>query len=241
MSFCPICSKCPTCCHRDQCWGKASELLAGLAKVRIDQSGFNFERRLHSSFHGKATSLPFSLDSKQICQPNQKQVAFRSTVLPHTKASSGKGGCQVFSGLLEPSLSGSKTQQEMATNIGPEQTQYFPRNRDVQNVDPGDHKTVPPKRGMGHLTGFQRCVLPHSYSSKIQKVSKVSSEQAQLPVHLSPLWFGNGPVHQSGQGSKTDGSSQGYKDPPVPRRLVVESLVPGNLPTTYPNPLGPLP
>ena len=78
---------------------------------------------------------------------------------------------------------------------------------------------------MGHFSGFQRCVLSHSYSSEVQKIPKVSSEKAHLPVHLSPFWFGNGPVgiHQSGQGSKTDGSSQGYRDPPVPRRLVGES------------------
>ena len=40
---------------------------------------------------------------------------------------------------------------------------------------------------------------------------------------------------------KAYGSSQGYQDPPVPRRLVVESPLPGNMPTTYPDPLGPLP
>ena len=70
-----------------------------------------------------------------------------------------------------------------------------------------------------------------------QRSRKVSSKQTHLQVHLSRLWFGNGPVgiHQSGQGSKTDGSSQGYQDPPVPRRLVVESPVPGNLPTTFPD------
>ena len=51
LFFCPICSKCPTCCHRDQCWGKASELLASLAKVGLkSQSSFSFERRLQSSF-----------------------------------------------------------------------------------------------------------------------------------------------------------------------------------------------
>ena len=176
---------------------------------------------------------PLSLDSKQICQPTQEQVAFRSSVLPPTTASSGKGGCQVFSGFLQPSLSGSKAQQELATNLAPEPTQSFPGNRDFQNGVPGDHKTVPPKRGMGRFAGFQQCVLPHSYSSEVQKIPKVSSEQAHLPVHLSPFWLGNGPVgiHQSCQGSETYGSSQGYKDPPVPRRMVVQSPVPGNLPT----------
>ena len=124
----------------------------------------------------------------------------------------------------------------MATSFGPEQTQSFPGHKHFQNGNPRDHKTVSSKRGMGHFTGFQRCILPHSYSSEIQEVPKVSPQQ----VHFPSLWFGNGPVgiHQSGQ---VDGSSQGYQDPPVPRRLLVESPVPGNLPTTYPDPLGPVP
>ena len=64
-----------------------------------------------------------------------------------------------------------------------------------------------------------------------------------IPVHFPSLGFGNGPVgiHQSGQGGQADGESQGYQDPPVPRRLVVESPVPGNLPITYPEPLGLMP
>ena len=63
---------------------------------------------------------------------------------------------------------------------------------------------------MGHLAGLQRCILPHSYSSKVCKILTVSPEQAQLPVHLSPLWFGNGPVaiHQSGKEVKLIAQTQ---------------------------------
>ena len=43
------------------------------------------------------------------------------------------------------------------------------------------------------------------------------------------------------KGGETDGSSTGYPDPPVPRRLVSQSPGPGNLPITYPDPLGPVP
>ena len=119
---------------------KASELLAGLAKVRVkSQSGVNFERRLHSSFQGKAISQLLSLDSMQICKPTKEQVSFRSSVLPNIKVSSGKSGCQVFSGFLQPSLSGPKAQQKMMTSLGPEQTQSFSRNWDFQNGDPGDY------------------------------------------------------------------------------------------------------
>ena len=100
----------------------------------------------------------------------------------------------------------------MVTNLGSEQTQSFSGNRDFQNRDPRDHKTVPPKRGMGHFAGLQRCVLSHSHRSEVQEIPKISHQQSNLPVHLSSLWFGNGPIgiHQGGQRGKTDGSSQGY-------------------------------
>ena len=95
---------------------------------------------------------------------------------------------------------------------------------------------------MGHFAGLQRRLLQHSHSSEIQEVSNISPEQDQLPLYFSSLWSGNGPVgiHQSGQGGQTNGSSKGYQDPPVPRRLVATSPFPGNLPTAYPDPLGPM-
>ena len=111
------------------------------------------------------------------------------------------------------------------------------------NGDPKDHPIVSSKRGMGHVVGLQRCVIPLSHSPEVQKIPTVSHEQGQLPVHIPFLWFGNGPVgvYQSGQGGQADGSSKGYQDLPVPRRLFVENPMPGNLPTTYPDPLGTLP
>ena len=171
-----------------------------------------------------------------------KQGSFGSFDLSNTKESRQKSGCPVFSRILQPSFSGSKTEQKMVANLGPKQTQSFPNHQHIQDGN-GDHQAVSSKRGMGHVIGFQRCVFPHSYSPEIQEVPKVLPEQGQFPVHIPSFWFGNGSVgiHQSGQGSQADGSSKGYQDPPVPRQLVVESPLPGNLPTSYPDPIGPLP
>ena len=59
----------------------------------------------------------------------------------------------------------------------------------------------------------------------------------KISYHFPSLWSGNGPVgiHQSGQGGQANGSSKGYQDPPVPRRLVATSPFPGSLPTAYPD------
>ena len=108
---------------------------------------------------------------------------------------------------------------------------------------PGDNPIVPSGRGMGHVTGLQRRLLPHPNCPKVKKISQVLPVQPDLSVHGSSLQFGHSTsrVHQGGQGSKTDGSSKGYSDPPVPRRLVTTSPFPGDLPTQYPDPLVPLP
>ena len=99
------------------------------------------------------------------------------------------------------------------------------------------------KRGVGHVAGFQRCLFSHSHSTQIQKIPKVPFEQQGISVHSLSFWASHSPIgiYQGGQRSETDGSNKRYKNPPVPRRLVAQSPVPGDLPTTYPDPLGPMP
>ena len=244
LSFCPLCSKCPSCCHRDQCWGKASELLASLAKIGFKpQSSVSFERWLPTPLQGKATTQPLSLNCEQICKSPQMQGSFRSSGLSKAKTSRRKGGCQVFPGFLQSTFSVPKAQQQVASNLRPKQTQSFPGHKYFQDGNPRDYPVLSPKRGMGHVVGFQRRIFPHSHSPEVQEVPKISPKQGQLSVHIPSLWFGNGPVgiHQSGQGGQANGSSKGYQDPPVPRRLDVASPFPGNLPTRYPDHRGPLP
>ena len=131
----------------------------------------------------------------------------------------------------------------MEANLRSESSQFIPQHRHIQNGNPGDDPVVLANRGVGHIAGFQRRILPHSNCPKVKKVSPVLPVQSNLSVHCSSLWFGHSSsrVHQGGQGSETHGSVTGYQDPPVPRRLVTESPFPGDLSTTYPDPLGPVP
>ena len=80
------------------------------------------------------------------------------------------------------------------------------------------------------------------HSPQIKKVSQVLPVSSDFPVHSPTIRFSHGSpgVHQNSQRGETDGAGKGYQDPPVPRRLVVESPFSGNLPTTYPDPLGPM-
>ena len=96
---------------------------------------------------------------------------------------------------------------------------------------------------MGNFTGFQRRLLSHSHQSEIPKVPQVFSREESLSVYGPSFRSSHrsSGIYQGSQGGETDGTSTGYPDPAVPRRLVSQSPVPGNLPTTYPDPLGPVP
>ena len=94
--------------------------------------------------------------------------------------------------------------------------------------------------GVGHIHRFQRCILAqiHTNSQSVQEVHAFSPPGSVLPVQSPSLWPVHSPhgVHSGGQRGQTHGTSKGYKDPPVPRRLAGESLYPRHLSPAYSNP-----
>ena len=104
------------------------------------------------------------------------------------------------------------------------------KHRVIQNGDTRDHKNLPTGRGVGHLHRFQRCVLPHTHSQSVQEVHAFSRPGSVLPVQSTTLWSVHSihGVHSGGQRGQTDGFTEGYKDPPVPRLLVGKSHIPPN-------------
>ena len=63
-----------------------------------------------------------------------------------------------------------------------------------------------------------------------------------LRFHLNSQTFHCSPigVHKGHHRSQADGTGKGYSNPPVPRQLVTESPLTGNVLSTHPDPLGPL-
>ena len=75
----------------------------------------------------------------------------------------------------------------------------------------------------------------HIPIQSVQEVHVFSPPGSVLPVQsptLRPFHSTHG-VHSGGQRVQTDGLTEGYKNPPVPRRLVGESHIPPNLSPAY--------
>ena len=123
----------------------------------------------------------------------------------------------------------------METYLGPEHLEHLPKHRVVQNGDTRDNKNLPTGRGVGYLQRFQGRILPHTNSLSVQEVHAFSRSGPVLPVQSTTLWpvHSTNGVHSGGQRGQTDGLTEVYKDPPVPRWLVGESHIPPNLSPAY--------
>ena len=244
LSLCSNCSKCPSCCRRSSCGGQAAKVLAGLALPRCKhKSSFHSSGRVQPTLQGETSSDKVTGNYQWIRKSGQKQAHKGLLTSSPSKTSGRKGDNSVLPGLLQPLVSSTKTQQQMEAHPRSKSAELLPSNLIFQDGDTRDHPTLPSKRGVGDVSGFQRRLFPYSNRTKVAEIPQIFSPQSSLSVHSSPLWPLNGSVgvHKGGQRSQVNGTGSGYQDPPVPRRLVAESPVPGNVPTSYPDPLGPMP
>ena len=88
---------------------------------------------------------------------------------------------------------------------------------------------------MDHLHRLQGCIFPHPNTGTVQEIPEISYPRANIPIQSLAIRTIDSTigVHCSSKGGKTDGYTQGYKDPPVPRRLVSPSRIPPSLSLTH--------
>ena len=176
--------------------------------------------------------------NKQLPQSNQTVLPFRGTVSADKQECSRTGKKSELTGFLQPAIFGTQTQQPVETGPGPEHLEHLFKHRVVQDGDPRDNKNLPTGRGVGHIHRLQRRLLPHTNSQSVKEVHAFSPPGSVLPLQGPTLWPIHSPhgIHSGGQRGQTHGSSEGYKDPPVPRQLAGESLYPTHLSPAYSNP-----
>ena len=237
LVFCRSCHQCPTCCYRSSCRGEVKTVLAKMGVLGFkSKSGKHTEGGLHSPLPVQTLLDKVTDCNKQLPQSNQTVLPCRGTVSADKQECSRTGGKPKFTGFLQPTIFG--TQQPVETHPGSEHLEHLFKHRVVQDGDPRDNKNLPTGRGVGHIYRLQGRILPHTNSQSVQEVHAFSSPGSVLPVQSPTLWSIDSPhgVHSGGQRGQTHGTSEGYKDPPVPRRLAGESLYPRHLSPAYSNP-----
>ena len=237
--LCESCNKCHECCFKSTCRDKTSKLLASLAKSgRQPKSGSNPERGLHPTIPDPPKTNKISHCRELLCKSPQEQLPAGGIASAYRQKCSRTSTKPEIPGLLQPTVLSPKAKRQMETHTRSKQTQSFPQGGKIQDGDTGDHQNLPSNRGMGNLDRFQRCLLPYPHTGTIQEISKISYPRSDLPIQSTALRSVHSSlgVHCYSKGGETDGHSQGYKNPPVPRRLVGESHIPPGLSPAYSGP-----
>ena len=212
-------------------WKTWLNLGAGPKVVQILREGYSLPFRIRPQL-----TIPYS--HKPVCQSPQEQLPVGGITSAYRQKSGRKGSKSEIPRVFQPTIFSPKTQQQMEANPGPKQFKRFPQSGKVQDGDTGNHQNIPPARRVGHLSRLQRCLLSHTDTGTIQKISTFSCPGPDLPVQsiaFRPVHSAHG-VHCISQRGETDGHTQGYKNPPVPRRLVGESQISTPLSPTHPTP-----
>ena len=227
---------CPKCCLKSACRRKTSKLLENLVKTSCRaESSPNPQRGLHPPLSNPTQTHKVSHSHKLLCQSPQEQLPAGGITSAYRQKCSGTSSKSNISGDFQLTVFGPKAQQQAETYTRSEQTESFPQDREIKDGDTGNHQDVPPTRGVGYLNRFQGRLLPYTNTATIQEISEISRPGADIPVQSSAFRsvHSTSGIYCGSKGGKTDGHTQGYKDPPVPRRLVGEGQIPPGLSPAY--------
>ena len=234
--LCKTCNKCRKCYLKSACRGKTSKLLANLAESGYrSESSSNPERGVHPPLSDPAKTHQFSNCHKLLCQSPPEQLPAGGITSAYRQKCSRACRQSKISGIFQPTIPSAQTQQQVEKYTRSEQIKVFPKVEKIQNGDTGNHQDVPPTRGVGDLNRFQGRLLSHSNTGTIQEISEISCPGSDLPIQSTAIRFVHNThgVHCNSKGGEADSHTQGYKNPPVPRRLFGESQIPPNLSPAY--------
>ena len=237
--LCPTCNKCQKCCHNLSCRGSIPTLLESLAGARGRSEGNSFfERGLPPPLPDSTQAHKISHSRKLLCQSSQGQLPDGGITSTYRQKCSGTSSKSKVPRVFQPAISSSETKQQVETYPRPEQTKSLPQGGEIQDGDAGNHQVITPTRGMGHIHRLSGRLFPYSNTGTIQEIFEISRPRANIPIQgpaVRPVHSPLG-VYCGRKGGETDGHTQGYKNPPVPRRLVGEIQIPQNLSPPYPSP-----
>ena len=128
--LCQYCNKCSQCCHKSACRGQTAKILEKVVRPGCRAEGSsNPQRGLHSPLSDPAQLIKNSHSHKLLWQSSQKPQTVRGITSAYGQKCHRTGTQTDITRVLQPTVSSSQTQQQMAANLRPEQSEFFPQVR----------------------------------------------------------------------------------------------------------------
>ena len=208
----------------------------------MSQGYISPQGRLHPTLPVQTLPDQETHNNKLLCRSSQEQLPVGGIASAVKQKCCRVGSKSTVPGVLQPVILCIKAQQPVASHLRSEQTEQIFENTVFQTGDTRDNTNLLPGRGVGDLHRLQRRILPYTNKQPVQEVYAFSDSGQNLPIQSTTLWPVHSPhgVHYDSQRGKMASNETGYKDRPVPRRLVGQSYVPPGLSSTNTNPSSPL-
>ena len=201
---------------------------------RQPQGGFSPQRGLRPALPVQTLPDKKPYHNKLLCRSPQEQLPGGGIASAVKQKRCRTGSKSTIPGVLQLVVPCTKTQQPVVPHLGSEQIKQLSEDTNFQNGDPRDNTDLSPDRRVSDLHRPQRCVLPCPDKQSVQKVHAFSYPRQDLSIQSTSLWpvHGSHGVHSDSQRGQVASHETGYKDPPVPRRLVGQGQVPPGLSST---------
>ena len=161
---------------------------------RQPQSTSSPQRRLDSSLPVPAQPNRKTHSNKLLCKTPQEQLPVGGIASAVRQKCCRVGSESTVPGFLQPVISGTQTQQPVATYLRPEHTEQLSEKTIIQNGDPRDCKDLPPGRGVGDLHRFQRRILPYTNKQPVQEVHAFQVQNKSYQFKALPFGLSTAPM-----------------------------------------------
>ena len=244
LSFCQTCSKCPQCCQRVGCRGETPDLLAKVARARCKPQGsLHFEGGLCPTVQDEAPLTRFPLITSGYANPVRSRALSEALVALREKLVVEKVVVRTSLSFYNRLFLVPKPNKKWRPILDLSQLSVYLQTNTFKIETPETIRVSLQKGEWVTSLDFSDAHFHIPIHPRSRKYLRFFLNSKAYQFTALPFGHGHGSlgIYQGGQRGEIDGSDKGYKNPPVPRRLVAQSPVPGNLPTKYPDPLGPVP
>ena len=198
--------------------GQAQTIPSRVGKTRVPPVDYIAHKRwIQVALQGTPQAIQGTLHNQQLRRLRQTKCLMDLYSRPAAERPNQSLAHPRQSGILQPSLPGSKTRQPLEASHRLKLTKQIPGHPKIQDGDPGIYTRLPQEWGMGHMYRPHQCLPTCSYSHPVSQIPQISFQGRHLPVHQPTLRASNSPphFHQYSQ-RKTDSITIRNQTSPIP-------------------------
>ena len=169
--------------------GQTKAVLSRVGKTSVPPVDHRaHKRRIQVALQGMPKPIQGTVHNQQLRRLRQTKYLMDLYSRPAAERRSRSRSYPRKSGILQPSLPGSKTRQPLEASHRLKFTKQIPGHSKVQDGDPRVHTCLPQERVTSH-----RHLPTRTYSHPVSNIPQVSFQRHHLPVHQPPIRASNSP------------------------------------------------